>query len=197
MFAIDWCQLQGGRLWAGDLSANEQAFCFGADVLSVAPGTVVSVRDGLPDQTPGQPPAGLLQLADYAGNTVVVQIAPDVWATYAHLQPGSITVHVGDQVAAGQRLGALGNSGNSTGPHLHFQLSDGPDLATASSLPFVLDRYTLAGTVDPATVSDVTPPVGEDGADVEAGATGILAVQGMPQAQTGTYPLFFTVLDFP
>jgi hypothetical protein len=195
MFAVDWCQLQGGRLWAGDLSTNEQVFCFGADVLSVAPGTVVSVRDGMPDQKPGQPPAGLLQLADYPGNNVVVQIAPDVWATYAHLQPG-ITVNVGDQVAAGQRLGAIGNSGNSTGPHLHFQLSDGPDLATSNSLPFVLDRYTLAGAVDPATVTDVVPPAGEDGADIEAGGAA-MTVQGTPQPQVATYPLFFAVANFP
>ncbi len=197
MFAIDWAQLQDGRLYSGDGSLNEQFFGFGADVLAVAPGTVVSVRDGMPDQTPGQPPAGLLQPADYAGNNVVVQIAPAVWAVYLHLQQGSIQASVGDQVAVGQRLGALGNSGNSLAPHLHFQLSDGPNFATSSSLPFLLDHYTLAGSVDFAKVAAMAAPSPEeDGSDFGAGGIAI-PVEGTPQTQTDTYPLFFSVEDFP
>jgi hypothetical protein len=197
MFAIDWTQLESGRLYSGDGSLNEQYFCFGADVLSVAPGTVVSVRDGMPDQTLGQPPAGLLQTADYAGNNVVVQIAPAVWAFYLHLQQGSIQVRVGDQVTTGQRLGGLGNSGNSLGPHLHFQLSDGPNSFTSTSLPFVFDRYTLAGNANPATVAAmVAASPEEDGPDIGTGGI-VIPVEGTPQAQTSTYPLFFTVQDFP
>ncbi len=197
MFAIDWSQLQNGRPFSGDGSLNEQWFDFGADVLSVAPGTVVSARDGMPDQPLDQPPSGLLQTADYAGNSVVVQIAPTAWAFYLHLKQGSVQVRVGDQVTAGQRLGALGNSGNSLGPHLHFQLSDGPDSFTSTSLPFVIDHYTLAGTANPAAVTAMvaTSPE-EDGPDIGTGGT-VIPVEGTPQAQTDTYPLFFTVQDFP
>ena len=84
------------------------------------------------------------------------RLAPGVYAFYAHLQPGSIRVQVGETVTTGQVLGLLGNTGNSTAPHLHFQLADGPDVLTATSLPFVLDHWTLAGTIDPAsTPSDV------------------------------------------
>jgi Peptidase family M23 len=196
-FAIDWIQLQDGRLFSGDGSQNEQYFCFGADVVSVAAGTVVSVRDGMPEETPNQPPLNLLQPADAAGNNVVVQVAPAVWATYAHLQPGSIRVAAGDQVTAGQPLGLLGNSGASTAPHLHFQLSDSPDLLTSNSLPFVFDRYTLAGAVDPqaAEAALAPPPAGEDG-EIGTGATAI-PVEGAPKAQAGTYPLWPGVADFP
>jgi hypothetical protein len=196
MFAIDWSQLQGGRLFTGDGSLNDQWFCFGADVLSVAPGTVVSVQDGTPDQTPGQTPEGLLQTADYAGNNVVVQIAPATWAIYLHLQQGSIHVSVGDKVTVGQRLGALGNSGNSLAPHLHFQLSDGPDFATSNSLPFVFDRYTLAGTVNPATVAAIAQQAEVDSPAIGTGGS-VIPAEGTPQAQTGTYPLFLSVADFP
>jgi Peptidase family M23 len=197
MFAIDWIQLRGERLYIGDGSQNEQYFSFGADVLSVAPGTVVSVRDGMPEETPNQPPLNVMQPADNAGNNVVVQVGPAVWATYAHLQPGSIRVAAGDQVTAGQALGLLGNSGNSTAPHLHFQLSDGPDLVTSNSLPFVFDRYTLAGAVDPqaANTALAPPPPGEDGATIQG--TGAIPVEGAPQAQAGTYPLWPGVADFP
>jgi hypothetical protein len=186
-FAIDWVQLQGGRLFTGDGSRNEQWFAFGADVLAATEGTVVHVRDGMPEEIPNEPPVAVLQPADYAGNQVVIQLTPAVWAVYAHLQPGSLRVAVGDRVTPGQPLGRLGNSGNTTAPHLHFQLSDGPDVLTANSLPFVFDRYTLAGTVDPLTAQ----------AALGAGSAPGVTLVGTPQAQAGTYPLYASVATFP
>ena len=139
------------------------------------------------DETPGQPPVAVQHPADYAGNQVVVQIQPDVWAIYAHFQPGSVAVRVGERVTTGQRLGLLGSSGNSDAPHLHFQLSDGPDVITANSLPFVFDRYTLAGTVDQEALAATI-------ADPSAAAA---AIVGPPTSQAGTHPLVLTVQDFP
>ena len=73
---------------------------------------------------------------------------PDVFAAYAHLQPGSITVKVGDKVKVGQHLANLGNSGTSSGPHLHFGLLDQANLFVGRSLPYVLQQFTLVGTVN-------------------------------------------------
>jgi len=148
-FAIDWVQVQGNRFFSGDGTSNEQHYAYGAEVRSVADGEVVFVRDGMPEETPFQPPANVKRPLDFAGNQVVVRIRPGVFATYVHLQPGSIEVGVGAQVRTGQRLGRLGNSGNSTAPHLHFGLSDGPDILTSNSLPFVIDRYRFVGVVSP------------------------------------------------
>ena len=148
-FAIDWVRIQGGRLSSGDGTSNEQHFAYGAEVRSVADGEVVFVRDGRPEETPNQPVVHVKQPLDFPGNHVVVRIRPGVYATYVHLQPGSIEVGVGAQVRTGQRLGLLGNSGNSTAPHLHFGLSDGPDILTSNSLPFVIDRYRFVGVVSP------------------------------------------------
>jgi hypothetical protein len=186
LFAIDWIRMEDGHLFTGDGTQSEQWFAYGAEVVAVADGTVVAVRDDMPDETPNQPPVAVRHPGDYGGNNVVVQVQPNVWAFYEHLQPGSITVRVGERVTTGQRLGRLGNSGNSTAPHLHFQLSDGPDLVTANSLPFVFDRYTLAGTAEAETV---VPAFTEPGAPP-------LTVQGPPQAQSATYPLTLTVQDF-
>jgi hypothetical protein len=61
-----------------------------------------------------------------------------LWADndLAQLQPGSLTVRVGDRVSHGQVLGLLGNSGNSNFPHLQFHLTDSPSPLAADGLPF-------------------------------------------------------------
>jgi Peptidase family M23 len=146
-FHVDFGRLNGNLLHEGDGTTNEQFFGFGADVLAVADGTVVFTHDGEPEQIPGDAiPA--TKLSQIGGNKVILQIAPKVFAAYEHLQPDSLTVKVGDKVKAGAVLAKLGNTGPSTGPHLHFGLLDRPDVATGRALPFVFDRYTLAGTVD-------------------------------------------------
>jgi len=146
-FAVDWARVRNDRIFDGDGSNNEQHYAFGADVLAVADGTVVSIQDGKPDATPN---ATMIPetMSDFGGNHVILEIAPNVFALYAHLQPGSLTVKVGDVVKAGAPLARLGNTGPSTGPHLHFGLADRPSLFAGRSLPFVFDSFTLVGAVD-------------------------------------------------
>jgi len=147
-FAIDFQRVQGTRFYEGDGTRNEQYFAYRAKVSSVANGKVVFVLDGLPEQTPNADIVGVERTLDFGGNLVVVRIGHGVYAHYNHLQPGSIGVQKGEHVKTGQLLGKLGNSGNSTGPHLHFGLSSGSESLTSDSLPFVFDRYTWAGSVD-------------------------------------------------
>ena len=154
-FAVDWGRLKRNRLFEGDGSTNEQYFGFGADVLAVADGTVVFTQDGEPEQTPGE--ARLAEKrSQIGGNKVILQIAPKVFGAYEHLQPGSLTVKVGDKVKAGAVLAKLGNTGPSTGAHLHFGLLDRPNVFTGRSLPFVFEKFTTVGEVDFA-VSEAAP----------------------------------------
>jgi len=146
-FAIDWSRVKNDRIYDGDGSQNEQHYAFGADVLAVADATVVVVQDGEPEQVPNVRLV-LQKSSELAGNLVVLELEPNVFAAYVHLQPGSITVKVGDKVKVGQQLALLGNSGSSSGAHLHFGLLDRINLFTGRSLPFVMERYTVVGTVD-------------------------------------------------
>jgi hypothetical protein len=185
-FAIDWGRLRDGRLFDGDGARNEDYYGFGAEVLAVAAGTVVAVQDGKPEQAPGQPVAGIERPADYEGNSVTLAIAPGVFAFYAHLQPGSIAVKAGETVAAGQPIGKLGNSGNSTGPHLHFGLLDAPDPLTGDSLPMAFDRWTLAGAIAPEVWAEAAT----------AAAPIPLVPAGEPRSAAATCQLYLDVADF-
>jgi hypothetical protein len=66
-----------------------------------------------------------------------------IYAGFAHFAPGSVAVHVGQRVAAGDLLGRVGHTGNSTSPHLHFQLMDSADLMTARGIPCAFRAYEV------------------------------------------------------
>jgi hypothetical protein len=93
----------------------------GVDVLAAAPGTVLRFRDGMDDVSVRD--IGLEAVKDrMAGNSVIIDHG-DGWVTqYAHLKKGSIVVTPGQQVAAGDKLGEIGLSGNTEFPHLHFEV---------------------------------------------------------------------------
>ncbi|HJP85953.1 MAG TPA: M23 family metallopeptidase, partial [Gemmatimonadaceae bacterium] len=129
----------------GELSdANENAADagWGRDIIAPAAGTVVYARNDIPDNPhPGVEPDSnyYKPLHDpvmaYAGNCVIIDHGNSEYSVLMHLQEGSVTVKVGDRVAAGQVMGKLGSSGDSFGPHLHYQLQSGPELFKYQSLP--------------------------------------------------------------
>ena len=144
-FAIDFVQLNDKNMpITGPMEKLSSYAFFGDEIYSVADGTVVGTADGLPEQVPGKLPAdATIQMA--AGNHVVVDIGEGRFAFYAHMQPGSVRVKVGDKVKTGQVLGLLGNSGNTDTPHLHFHVMDGPSPLVANGLPYVFTSFTGQG----------------------------------------------------
>lgn len=154
-FAIDFVRLDAQkRAFVGDIAKVKNWFGYGSKIVSVAPGKVVEVLDGLQDNIPGQP-IPPLKPNEYAGNHVIVDIGSGKYAGYAHLVPGSIVVRAGDTVNRGQVLGKLGSTGNSDAPHLHFQITDANSFLNTNGLPFVFDQMTyqgqITGTLDAAS----------------------------------------------
>ena len=134
------------RITHGDPLRNESYPQFGAEAIAVADATVAHVRDGLADRTPGAMPTDTtVENAD--GNSVVLDLGSGRFALYAHLQPGSIPVAAGDRVKRGQRLGLVGNSGNTDAPHLHFHVMDSPSPLASNGLPYVFRSFVGEGTV--------------------------------------------------
>ncbi len=78
-----------------------------------------------------------------AGNYIIMKLADHVYAAFAHLQRGSVAVSAGQVVRKGEVLGRVGHSGNSTAPHLHFQLMDSSDWLIAKGIPCAFEKYDL------------------------------------------------------
>jgi len=146
-FAIDFVRLtEQGRLFDGPVDELSSYEFYGADVIAVADGPIVGVLDGLEEQVPGTAPTGLA-ITEYGGNHVVQDIGDGHYAFYAHLQ-GPLDVKVGQDLERGDVIGQLGNTGNSDAPHLHFHVMDSPLPLASNGLPFVIDTFTLEGTVE-------------------------------------------------
>jgi len=162
-FALDILKFDAdGRTYRTDGAANEDFHAWGAPVRAIADGKVVRVVDRFADgpilrRHRGEAPEAYLgrvqqaQMALFAqgldavgGNVVVVEHANGQHSHYAHLRLGSVTVAVGETVKAGQIVGQLGNSGNSTEPHLHFHVTDGPETLLTVGLPVAFEGVEIA-----------------------------------------------------
>jgi Peptidase family M23 len=146
-YAIDWMQIESGTSYSGDARHNRSYHAYGKPVLAVADGTVVTARDGLPDNVPRYndefSPAVPITPDTLGGNTVTLDLRNGQFAYYVHLQPGSLRVKVGDRVKRGQVLARIGASGDAREPHLHFQVTDSPTMLAGEGLPYLIDEYRV------------------------------------------------------
>ena len=151
-FAIDFLLVDSaGRNMRTDGMQNADHYSYDQPVFAVADGRVIGVRSDLPDNTPSKPPVVAPDFDTVSGNYVILDIGGGRYVLYAHLRPSSVTVQAGDIVQRGRELGRIGNTGLSSGPHLHFQVSDRPGIYSGEGLPFALERYQVIGECDDTT----------------------------------------------
>ncbi|HEX7760510.1 MAG TPA: M23 family metallopeptidase [Caulobacteraceae bacterium] len=161
-FAFDIASLGDGNLsHRGSGERFTDYYVYGAPVLAAASGKVVAASGAAPEdpaelRRPGESEddyggriaaaqQALLTQGDtaVAGNFVLIDHGAGEYSLYAHMQPGSITVRPGDAVTAGQPIGRVGSSGNSTEPHLHFQVCDAPRILSCAGIPINFSNITL------------------------------------------------------
>ncbi len=116
-FAYDIVMKKNGRRKrpGADSKANASYYCYGQPLLAPAAGTVVVAIDGVPENVIGQS-------GRKGGNGLVIDHGFGEFTSMWHAIPGSLTVGVGDRVEVGQQVARTGNSGRSSGPHLHFDM---------------------------------------------------------------------------
>jgi murein DD-endopeptidase MepM/ murein hydrolase activator NlpD len=167
-----YCHASG---WRYNLRGAPLADCYawGRPIYAPFAGSVVTTKDGWRERDPVHwlrdlavvlmngltfypgMPDGTRRLA---GNHIILKMAgQNIYALIAHARTGSIRVQAGDEVRAGQHLADVGHSGNSTAPHLHFQLMDNADALKARGLPCVFKEYEALRGADWVKVSDGMP----------------------------------------
>lgn len=118
--------------WPWPRPRNENFATWGKPILAPAAGMVAAARDGIPDNSPGE-------INDDAtismGNFVSIDHGNGEFSILGHLQMGSVRVSVGDRLRRGDVVGLAGNSGNSNGPHLHYNLQDRAEPNHGRGLP--------------------------------------------------------------
>lgn len=188
-YAIDWMRLDAqGRFVQGDPSDVHNFTDYGAEVIAVADGTVIDTLNTLDDQVPGKlPDPSSITIQTVDGNHVVLDLGGGFYAFYAHLQKGSVTVKPGDKVKRSQVIGKLGNTGNTSAPHLHFHIMTGPSVLGSDGVPYVIDYFSLAGKVSVDqfnAASDLTGFWGQDRLNP-------------PSERADQYPLNLNIINFP
>ncbi|MGA4840965.1 murein hydrolase activator EnvC family protein [Streptomyces sp. G45] len=161
-----------GFTWLWPLARRPERYpAFGADLVAVADATVVRAEDGQRDHLSRSSLFGVLYLLlaegelrglagarRVVGNHVILDLGDGTYAAYAHVQRGSLAVRPGERVRAGQTIGRCGNSGNSSEPHVHFQLMDGPDLDSARGVPFRWAGVGVPANGEEFTVAEESAP---------------------------------------
>jgi murein DD-endopeptidase MepM/ murein hydrolase activator NlpD len=158
-FGLDIAKLgDNGLSHKGTGTRFDDYYAYGADVLAAADGRVIEVASDQPEdpaamQRPDETQeayfarlqkeqAERLEKGSLLGNFVLIDHGQSEFALYAHLKPGSVHVKTRDQVKAGDVIGKLGSSGNSTEPHLHFQVCNNPGMSGAG-IPVNFSNVTI------------------------------------------------------
>jgi hypothetical protein len=170
-FAYDIAALKGNSsTYSGKGTKLSDYAVFGKPVRAVGKGKVVSAlgteadnvamlkRAGEADEAyftrlqQGQMELLAKGMASVLGNHVVIDHDNGEYSIYAHLKKGSVRVKPGALLKAGEVIGQVGSSGNSTEPHLHFQICDGPDIATCRPLPVNFTGFRLPFELAPRSI---------------------------------------------
>jgi len=133
---------------------TRECYAWGAPVHAPLDGEVVRAVDGIGERARVHPVRELAlalknaltftpaDLPAVLGNHVIVR-RDDLFAAFVHLAPGSVAVREGQDVGLGEVIGRVGHTGNSTSPHLHFQLMDSADPVVAKGIPCAFASYDV------------------------------------------------------
>lgn len=140
-YAYDIAKIVDGSFYSGDGNANEDAYTFGARVNAPGSGKIIALENNINDNIRPGVINDDINDSNLAGNYIMIDHLNGEFSLIAHFKKGTITVSVGDNVIKGQEVGKAGNSGNSTGPHVHYHIQNTPDPLDGIGLPAQFQNY--------------------------------------------------------
>ncbi|MGE7843498.1 M23 family metallopeptidase [Lysinibacillus sp. NPDC093712] len=143
-YAYDLVIMKNGTTFNDSSILNENYFAFNKEVIAPADGEVVKVIDYLTDNVPGE-----MYELEPAGNLIIIKHKNNEYSMVAHLKNNASLVQVGDTVKQGDVIALCGNSGNSSEPHIHFQVMDSQDYMNCKSIRirFTEDKEPIQGDI--------------------------------------------------
>ena len=203
-FAIDWMKAnKDNRLYVGDPQNLKSWFGYDQDVLAVADARVVTVVDEYQDQTPFILPTDVdgITIQAIDGNHIVLELENGQYVFYAHLKQWSTKVKEGDLVKRGDVIAKLGNTGNTSAPHLHLHVMETPLTIGSNGLPYTFKEYNLMGRTTEESffdqgLEDNTPFIDEKTGLIKGNSIDVLPVN-MPGPHSGDLPLDLRIVEFP
>src|SRR5699024_9369718 len=126
---FDFVKIKEGFTYMGDASRCEDYFGYGEPILAPANGVVEKIVDNIPDCIPGE-----YNTKYPKGNYIIIKHARNEYSMIAHIKPNSFKIEEGDTLMRGQHIANVGNSGNSSEPHVHFQVMNKKDMKVTQTL---------------------------------------------------------------
>ena len=135
-WAYDLFVTKNDSSYTGSGNKVEDYYCYNLPILSPAAGKVVTVYDKMENAKIGE-----LGAMPAHGNHIVIKTAPKEYLVLCHLKPKSVMVKEGDTVQQGQEIARVGNTGNTSEPHIHVHLQDSKALNFGEGLPLYFSNY--------------------------------------------------------
>lgn len=165
-FAYDFLIVdEKGRSYSGEKEDLQSYYCYGKDILAPADGMVVAIKSHFPDcriMGDGQPDP---DTPDIGGNRIIIKHCSHEYSAVCHLMPESVTVKIGQRVKKGDVIAKCGNSGNTTEPHIHFQVQNTAHFYSCFGIPVHFCNIQKRAYEEYALVDERTWPAEEDRKD--------------------------------
>ena len=134
-YAYDIAIVIDSSSYSGDSKKNEDHYCFGKRLNAPGDGKIIALENNIDDNYISGTVNSDIDENTIAGNYIMIDHLNGEYSMLAHFKKGTIIVSVGDTVIKGQEVGKAGNSGNSTGPHLHYHIQNTPEYLDGIGLP--------------------------------------------------------------
>lgn len=129
----DWYRARPDRM--------EDYYSFGAPIYAAGAGRVVFAQDTRPDNRQFNPDDLKADERAYGGNYIVIDHLNGEYSWFGHIKQGSSRVKVGQRVKQGEIIAAMGASGSSLFPHLHYELRNGGGAKEVEGLPSYFSNF--------------------------------------------------------
>ncbi|MBH1942035.1 M23 family metallopeptidase [Mobilitalea sibirica] len=123
----------------------EDYYCYGKNILAPADGIVVALKNKYPNSNVNKNGKVECKAKDIRGNYITIKHNDKEYSNIAHIMPGSIKVEIGQKVTRGQVIARCGNSGNTSEPHIHYQVNDGKSFFFSAGLPIKFQKVIVDG----------------------------------------------------